>query len=323
MAIYQPYFYIIQDVRNGMYYAGAKWSKNSNPSNFMVEGGYTTSSKIVNELIQQYGLSNFVVRKIRTFESAEQAYDYETKFLIKVDARNHPRFYNGHNNDSKFRFPDPSFRKIVGPDGLTSYQRGARKASETKRNTIVDGMNLHQITYYKTLDNNPNLHKIRAERIKETMSKVNPKTGMSKYQENGLKIRGENNPSKKPENRKKISEGVKRFIRNNPEKHEEWQEKSRIALLEKDENGLNVHDKHSLWMLENNPTTGSKWFNNGSKNKRVKDGEPVPKGFVEGRLPMKKKAPSKYYNNGERNIRVTEGKKVPDGFVLGFLKKKR
>ena len=99
MAIYQPYFYIIQDKRNDIYYAGVKWAKDADPSNFMVEGGYTTSSKTINELISQYGLSNFVIRKIRTFETAEEAYGYETRFLHKVDAKNHPRFYNGHNND--------------------------------------------------------------------------------------------------------------------------------------------------------------------------------------------------------------------------------
>ncbi len=96
---YQPYFYIIQDIRNDIYYAGAKWSKDANPSSFMVEGGYTTSSNTIKELIRQHGLSNFIIRKIRTFETPEQAHDYETKFLKRVNAKSNLRFYNGHNND--------------------------------------------------------------------------------------------------------------------------------------------------------------------------------------------------------------------------------
>lgn len=56
MTIYIPYFYIIQDVRNGMYYAGAKWGRDANPANFMVEGGYTTSSKIINAVIEKHGM---------------------------------------------------------------------------------------------------------------------------------------------------------------------------------------------------------------------------------------------------------------------------
>ena len=102
MSIYQdytPYFYIIQDVRNGMYYVGAKWAQDANPMTFMIEGGYNTSSETIKELIQQHGLSNFIIRKIRTFETGPEAYRYETRFLRKVDAKRHPRFYNMHNND--------------------------------------------------------------------------------------------------------------------------------------------------------------------------------------------------------------------------------
>ena len=316
---YQPYFYIIQDVRNGMYYAGSRYSKKAKPSELLTENGYKTHSKKVKWVIKEHGLKSFVIRKIRTFESAEQAYDYETRFLQKVDARNHHKFYNGHNNDG-VGISDPKHRKVLGPDGLTSYQRGARKGVETRRNTIIDGMNMLQIAYYKALDNQPNLHEIRTENMIKTNSVIDPRTGLNKFQENGKKILGENNPSKKPENAKKISEGMKRFIKNNPDKWKKQQEMmNKKRETEKDESGLTVSDRHSIWMLENNPTTGSKWYNNGSKNKRVKDGEHIPSGFVEGRLPMKKLAPSRYYNNGERNIRVTDGKKVPDGFVLGKL----
>ena len=103
MAIYSqdyiPYFYIIQDVRNGMYYAGSKYAQDANPSNFMIEGGYETSSETIKELIRQYGLDNFIVRKIRTFKTGPEAYRYEKRFLEKVDARKNERFYNKHNND--------------------------------------------------------------------------------------------------------------------------------------------------------------------------------------------------------------------------------
>jgi hypothetical protein len=102
MDIYQPYFYIIQDKRNSMYYAGSKYGKGADPANFMIEGGYTTYSNTINELIRQHGLDNFLIRRIRTFETAEQAFGYETRFLMKVDARNNTSFYNGHNNDFCF-----------------------------------------------------------------------------------------------------------------------------------------------------------------------------------------------------------------------------
>jgi hypothetical protein len=99
MSIYQPYFYIIQSTRNSVYYAGAKWGKDANPETFMIEGGYTTFSKTVNKLIRRYGLDSFIVRKIKLFQTAEEAYSYETRFLQKVNARKNPKFYNRHNND--------------------------------------------------------------------------------------------------------------------------------------------------------------------------------------------------------------------------------
>jgi hypothetical protein len=99
MSIYQPYFYIIQDARNGMYYAGAKWARGANPDNFMIEGGYTTSSETINTLIKQYGIDIFIIRKIKLFNTAEEAQNYETKYLRRINARKHLKFYNCHNND--------------------------------------------------------------------------------------------------------------------------------------------------------------------------------------------------------------------------------
>lgn len=99
MFIYTPYFYIIQDTRNGMYYAGAKWGQDADPSKFMIEGGYTTSSDTIKELIEQHGIESFFIRRIKTFKTADEAYNYETRFLRKLDVRNHPKFYNGHNNE--------------------------------------------------------------------------------------------------------------------------------------------------------------------------------------------------------------------------------
>ena len=99
MFIYQPYFYIIQDTRNGIYYAGSKFGKDADPSMLLIKNGYLTSSKIINHIIENFGILTFEIKKIRCFGTAEAAYEYETKFLKKVDARKNTRFYNSHNND--------------------------------------------------------------------------------------------------------------------------------------------------------------------------------------------------------------------------------
>ena len=111
MSIYIPYFYVIQDTRNGMYYAGVKWGRDANPEKFMVEGGYTTSSNSVNKIIETYGLEVFTTRKIKTFNNKKYAINYETRFLKKIDAKNNPRFYNKQNNDHLFTYQDDRYKE--------------------------------------------------------------------------------------------------------------------------------------------------------------------------------------------------------------------
>ena len=95
-----PFFYIIQHIPTGKYYAGSKWGKQNRISDktdssiFMTESGYQTSSKIIQELIHKEGLAAFKVRKIRHFNSSEEAHNYEVKFLKRIKAKNNPRWYN-------------------------------------------------------------------------------------------------------------------------------------------------------------------------------------------------------------------------------------
>ncbi len=99
MAIYQPYFYIIQDLENLKYYAGCKYSKDADPATLLIENGYLTSSTTIHQIISQYGISRFSIRKIRVFNTGDEAFEYETRFLQKVNARINPRFYNAHCNN--------------------------------------------------------------------------------------------------------------------------------------------------------------------------------------------------------------------------------
>lgn len=284
MFIYKPYFYVIQNTITGLYYAGSKYSKNANPSDFMTYGGYTTSSKIIKSIIEKSGLESFVIRKIKVFALAKEAYEYETRFLRKVNAKQNPKFYNGHNNDFS-RTYDPNWRKIPDINGVTSYKKGSKKSTETMMSTIIDGKNIYQISYEKATKKNPNLNKIRSEKSRQSKLLVDEETGLNVYQKIGQKISGEKNPSKKPENASKISEGKKKAISNNKEKWLEQQRKLNHNLsFQKDENGLTARNRHSLWMKENNPTKGSMWINNGMTNLRIKRDENIPEGYIPGRV---------------------------------------
>jgi hypothetical protein len=128
MTIYAPYFYIIQDRRNGMYYAGSKYSKKksqrTNPIYFMTEDGYQTSSSVIRTIIDLYGLETFIIRKIKTFATPEETRHYESRFLQKVNARQNKNFYNKHNNDGYFENNNNSelMMKIYGVDNFSKSE---------------------------------------------------------------------------------------------------------------------------------------------------------------------------------------------------------
>ena len=83
----KPYFYIIEHIKSGKYYAGVRFAKNCNKEELLQENGYYTSSKYVKELIESDGLESFKIRKIKEFDTAKEAMEYETRFLKKVKAR--------------------------------------------------------------------------------------------------------------------------------------------------------------------------------------------------------------------------------------------
>lgn len=107
-----PYFYIIREVDTGILYAGCRRKDSCNPDELLKVGGYTTSSPIVNEIINIKGLSAFEVIKIDTVCDNMNVYDYETKFLVENDCAGSPLWYNGHNN-KLVCFHTEEYKKIM------------------------------------------------------------------------------------------------------------------------------------------------------------------------------------------------------------------
>lgn len=100
--IYTPYFYIIQHKSSKKMYAGAKWAKGCNPNEFMKPKGYHTSSVVIADIIEQEGLSAFIVLRIDTNCDNLHPFDYETAFLKHLDCANSSDWYNETNNSKGF-----------------------------------------------------------------------------------------------------------------------------------------------------------------------------------------------------------------------------
>jgi len=284
MNIYTPYVYLLKHTPTGYFYFGSKYGRTTktHPSSFWVD--YFTSSKTIHNLIAEHGTDCWEYEILYTGKNPKDVLNKE-KECIKENLHDEMCL----NVMVPLEGYDPKdiskLRKVPDNEGMTSYKKGARKGVETKLKSIKNGKNTFQRAYDKALEKNPELHQIRGNNSKETNSIINPNTGLTKYQELGKMITGENNPSKKPENAKKISVGRKKYIAENKQQWDLRQKELNNRLdTAKDENGLTERDRHSIWMKENNPTTGSKWYNNGTHNKRIKEGELIPEGFISGRL---------------------------------------
>lgn len=173
----KPYFYVIKDKITHMYYAGSRTAKGCNPLEFWKENGYTTSSKEINSLVEDYSLDRFSVIKIVQRNDAE---DYETRFLQKVDAKNNINFYNQHNN-AKGGFKNSTHISVIDQNGKTfrvfktderigktlfgvnkgaSFSFESNKKKSPYKNVIIEGVD------YGTISNACNILGLTSRKIK-------------------------------------------------------------------------------------------------------------------------------------------------------------
>lgn len=93
---------------------------------------------------------------------------------------------------------------------------------------------------------------------------------------------GENNPSKRPKVKRKISNSIIRYWSELPVNTKNERVEKRYATAKKN----NTFQKHSKYMKSNNPCSNTVWVNDGNIQKRVKLSE-IEKGWKRGRLNFK------------------------------------
>lgn len=77
-----PYTYLVKNITTGLAYYGVRFAKHSKPEDLWVS--YFTSSKLVKDLIKQFGKSDFTFEVRRVFATAEQAIDWEQRVLRRL-----------------------------------------------------------------------------------------------------------------------------------------------------------------------------------------------------------------------------------------------
>lgn len=263
MTIYQPdnspFFYIIQDTINGIYYAGSRWAKNASVTTFMTRSGYKTSSKIVKQLIEESGLGRFTIRKIKLFETEESVRDYETKFLIKVDAKNNPKFYN-LSNGIDMSLDSEIVREKMKKTNLERYGYESSLGCKEIREKIKE-TNLERYGSISPLGNGEIREIIKNTNL-ERYGEDNPSKNVKvkeKRKNTFIENYGVDHPSKTIEVKEKISKSNREYYRKNPHHRlgqtlkDETKEKLRQANLGKthsDESKIKMSEKrkNKIWI---------------------------------------------------------------------------
>lgn len=311
---YHPFFYIIQDAVNGIYYAGSKWAANATPDTFMTKSGYKTSSKVIKSLIKEHGLDRFIIRKIKKFENEKDTRVYETRFLRKVNAKYNSKFYNESNGDGSINIEKAkdTWVKKYGVDSPLKSDEIQNKIKKTNLEKYgverplasanirekVRATSMERYDAYTPLEN----VEVR-EKIKQTnLSKYgvdNPlksKNIQNKIKETIIARYGVDNISKNPEIKEKMSRSAKeRFknIENHPNFGKELSEETKQKLRE-----ANLGKTH---------TEESKMKMSETRSEKVwikKEGQK-----------------SKHVHHSEADIYISEGWSL--GRTLGKQKKKR
>jgi len=116
---FTPYFYIIEHISSKIQYAGSKWGKDANPTNFMTKNGYQTSSEEIKNIIKYEGLNAFKIIEIILEEEIKipfgwnNIYDYESWFLQSNSVASSKLWFNQHENEGKIKFGSKQFSNII------------------------------------------------------------------------------------------------------------------------------------------------------------------------------------------------------------------
>lgn len=209
-----PYFYIIRHIPSQKYYAGCKINSLANSSNLMTKTGYQTTSKIIKDVIKHDGLASFEILKIKHFNSSNEALSYEARFLQKVNAAENPKFFNLHNGGKNF----------VNNGGYKLSKSAKEKMRKPKSKETIEKQNTEKRSRSK------DVYKKSVESRKKNNLTWNSKETCEKIRKaNAARWSDE-------ENRKKHSEIMQEYYKNNPVS-EETKNKKR-ELLKGDRNGM-------------------------------------------------------------------------------------
>jgi hypothetical protein len=134
----KPYTYLIKHIPTDQYYYGVRYAKKCNPNDLWK--AYFTSSKRVKNLIEQYGKDSFEYEVRKTFDSIEDAQNWEKRVLMKMRIPHRKDFLN-----HRYSYSLPSMSGSSHP----LYEIGHKDSAKLKMSLSHMGKKLSQETKTK------------------------------------------------------------------------------------------------------------------------------------------------------------------------------
>lgn len=272
--------YKTTNLLNGKFYIGVHNGENEK---------YLGSGRLLRCAIKKYGVENFIRETLMEFNNAIDAYDYE-KTLITDDLIRSSDCYNigpgGHGGDKFSYLTVCQQQQIVDTLRIVNTNR---KYSPEMRILLKESALKRCAKYPHTIPNNKGRkHTGKAlQNIRE-----NNKSKDSCFISNGiieLKI---------PKNTYWVLGNGFYYGRS---------EKIKLGAKER------THPVSSKNKIRDY-NTGLRCFNNGVKNIKIKQDEPIPEGYKPGLL---KRIKNIWATDGKNNLRLREGDLIPAGFKRG------
>jgi hypothetical protein len=206
---YTPYFYIIRHKDSGKTYAGSRWKKECNSIELLKYNGYTTSSKVVNQIISDQGIEAFEIVEVKELDQIKllgfnTVLEYETQFLKENNCKYSEDWLNQHDNSSSKNFHYPNGSNAMHNKEIAS------KAVSSRISTMIEkyGVSNHtQIPEMKRkqqskteetvkqkycVDNVFQLQEVK-EKIKQTIMETYGVSNINQTKENRERISANNN----------------------------------------------------------------------------------------------------------------------------------
>jgi len=198
----KPYTYLIKHKPTGLVYYGFRSANKVEPEHDLWNKYFTSSPK-VKLLLEETGADSFDVEIRKTFDTQEQAVEWETKVLRRCKVLEDDRWIN--QNIAGYIVPTEESRQKI-----SAYHKGKPKSDEQKRKIKESNQGQSRPWAKNNLStdvsgsNNPMYGKQHSEETKRKISEANKASGH---------MLGDNNPMRKvewtEERRKSMSERSK------------------------------------------------------------------------------------------------------------------